>query len=224
MGCSNAKAFLPDEQRPGILRNGPPSTNPSTLSIPKSVAFDVPLQDVPRLETTTEIPENESNGDTINTITISDGKPVLPKRLQDRFADKTSLVTVEELEEKHKKAEERRNLQLEERLSKARASMSLPSRSHDQTPPPTAGPSLDRSVSRLGNHDEFTADDERTRSPLEESPTNETPVKQKEQEETAIKVSNNNSSVDHVDHGVSDNGNENENGKEEEPIEAKSDD
>ena len=157
MGCSNSKAITTTEQRPGVLRNPSPSardSNNSTSSLPKSVAFDVPLE-----ESTS--PSSESNGNVVSDAT--NGKLMLPKRLQERLMDESSpgTLTAKELEDKIRRADERRQQQIDERLSKARASIT----SGRNVSPPEHSP--DRSMSRLGNHQDISKDD-RTASPLPE--------------------------------------------------------
>lgn len=165
MGCSNSKAVMTSEttERPGVLRNTSPSTNTSTSSLPKSVAFDVPLQE------NGNGTAKETNG---NVVSDGSGKLMLPKRLQERLMEESTptTLTAEDIEEKAKKAEERRQLQIEERLSKARASISLQSGRTAPEPPPeptTSDTQPDRSVSRLENRQDSLVD-ERTITPMPE--------------------------------------------------------
>lgn len=107
MGCSNSKSVSTcNEKRP---------KSDSSLSkgdkVPKSVAFEVKLDDKPDEE---------------EKITSND-KPQLPKRLQERLEEPSHTShTAEEIEEKIQKAAERRLQVMEDRLSKARQSISLP--------------------------------------------------------------------------------------------------
>lgn len=155
MGCSNSKNIQTDEQkRPieGVLRtsNKSNSTQSSHSAIPKSVAFEVNLDDAANKAAVAQ-PEPE--------------KKSLPKRLLDRLRDGPSSPeqTADQLLEKQKKAEERRLQLLDERQSKARASLSKAPH--------------ERIESRMGEHnEEDDIADERHRTPAQ------SPAKQASQE------------------------------------------
>ena len=106
MGCSNSKSVSTcDDKRP---------KSDSSLSkgdkVPKSVAFEVKLDDQPE-----------------EKAAATNDKPQLPKRLQERLEEPSHTShTAEEIEEKIQKAAERRLQVMEDRLSKARQSISLP--------------------------------------------------------------------------------------------------
>lgn len=150
MGCSNSKTIATNEQkRPieGVLRTSNKSNSAhstTSSSLPKSVAFEVNLDEAANGAATSP-PESD--------------KKSLPKRLLERLQDEPSCeLTTEQLEEKQRKAEERRLQVLDERQSKARASISI------------ARAPQDRIESRMGDHHD--EDDERHRTPAE-SPAKE---------------------------------------------------
>lgn len=150
MGCSNSKSIETNEQkRPieGVLRTNKsnPSAKSSQPPVPKSVAFEVSL-------------ESEANG--AAATPISPEKKSLPKRLLDRLQEEATSPeqTAEQILEKQRKAEERRLQVLDERQSKARASVSIAGKSAHE-----------RVESRMGERVE-DEDDERLRTPAE-SPT-----------------------------------------------------
>lgn len=99
MGCSNSKSVSTSQEK------RPKSESSSGDQVPKSVAFEVKFED--------EAEQSEANGD----------KPQLPKRLQERLEESNQTHTVEEIEDKIQKATERRLQLMEDRLSKARHSV-----------------------------------------------------------------------------------------------------
>ena len=107
MGCSNSKNIETNEQkRPieGVLRtsNKSNSAHSSHSAIPKSVAFEVSLDEA-------------ANGAAVSPPDTE--KKSLPKRLLDRLQDEPSSpeLTAEQCLEKQRKAEERRLQLLDER-------------------------------------------------------------------------------------------------------------
>jgi hypothetical protein len=148
MGCSNSKAIETNEQkRPieGVLRTGNKlnSAHSSHSAIPKSVAFEVALEEKP------------ANGSATNPPPEPEKKS-LPKRLLERLQEKSGSkeTKAEKILEKQRKAEERRLQVLDERQSKARASIS-----NVKAP-------QERIESRMGDHP-VDDDDERHRTPTE---------------------------------------------------------
>lgn len=113
MGCSNSKSVSTcDEKRPKS-----DSVSCKGDKVPKSVAFEVKFED-------------ESQNEAVS----SNEKPQLPKRLQERLEEPNHPThTVQEIEEKIQKATERRLQVMEDRLSKARQSISLPQGRTDLT-------------------------------------------------------------------------------------------
>ena len=150
MGCSDSKSIETNEQkRPieGVLRRPTDNSAQSNhSSVPKSVAFEVSL--------------DESAAAANGAPPEAEKKPSLPKRLLSRLQDEPSSpeMTAEQLLAKQRKAEERRLQVLDERQSKARASVSK-------------APPHERIESRVGNRED-DEEDERSRTPPD------TPVKQ----------------------------------------------
>ena len=102
MGCSNSKSVSTSQEK------RPKSDTSPGESVPKSVAFEVKFDD-----------DDVSNGGE---------KHQLPKRLQERLEEPSNPThTMEEIEEKIQKATERRLQAMEDRLSKARQSVTLSS-------------------------------------------------------------------------------------------------